>query len=508
MASKFAARSVLCALLLWGVGCSTGVPGEEASSDGVTNDGASSGVGASSGTSSGAGNACRSGADCPSGICAAGACTAPSPTDGKKNGTETDVDCGGTAPRKCDVGGGCAAGADCTSGVCAALKCAAPSSTDKVKNGAETDVDCGGAGNPACDDGLRCAAGSDCASLICGPDNKCAAPRTDDGVKNGTETDVDCGGVPENPRCAAGKSCVDHDDCASDGCGFDKKCAVARSCGAVKPGDVAGFWGRVTCGPKNYGFDAAKKEPINDIGPQDSCCASVPLTANTTTPRMDKYMITAGRMRTFLERVNYNVRSFTSKLPAAQWPASWNALVPSNQAEAYEALGPGGGSHPRNGCFTMRSYQWDQDGAFYSYKRGMYDIRPLNCVEVYLAHAFCRWDGGRLPTAAEIVKADTAAPNTPTARGRSFQWPLDGWPVNGNNDDHMHYLMPPGRLANASPVGLFDMVGLLFHHTLEPNFTAAKRWSGSWDGHAISRTWWEVPTAQAYWALGARCIRD
>jgi hypothetical protein len=63
-------------------------------------------------------------------------------------------------------------------------------------------------------------------------------------------------------------------------------------------------------------------------------------------------------------------------------------------------------------------------------------------------------------------------------------------------------------LANASPVGLFDMVGLLFHHTLEPNFTAAKRWSGSWDGHAISRTWWEVPTAQAYWALGARCIRD
>jgi len=54
-----------------------------------------------------------------SGICTGGICQAPSCTDGAKNGTETDVDCGGSCPG-CGLGKVCAAGVDCQSAHCSA----------------------------------------------------------------------------------------------------------------------------------------------------------------------------------------------------------------------------------------------------------------------------------------------------------------------------------------------------------------------------------------------------
>lgn len=48
---------------------------------------------------------------------------APSCTDGIKNGSETDVDCGGSCPTKCAENKTCAAPADCASGTCTNLKC-------------------------------------------------------------------------------------------------------------------------------------------------------------------------------------------------------------------------------------------------------------------------------------------------------------------------------------------------------------------------------------------------
>jgi hypothetical protein len=68
---------------------------------------------------------------------------APTCTDGVKNGSESDVDCGGTCPA-CGTDKSCSLPADCTSGVCTGGKCAAPSCTDAVKNGTETGIDCGG----------------------------------------------------------------------------------------------------------------------------------------------------------------------------------------------------------------------------------------------------------------------------------------------------------------------------------------------------------------------------
>jgi DNA-binding beta-propeller fold protein YncE len=80
-----------------------------------------------------------------------------------KNGTETDVDCGGSCASKCTSGqhctviGDCQAALSCRAGLCVPATC-----TDGVKNGTETDVDCGGNACPPCANGKLCASNGDC----------------------------------------------------------------------------------------------------------------------------------------------------------------------------------------------------------------------------------------------------------------------------------------------------------------------------------------------------------
>ncbi|WP_437836422.1 hypothetical protein [Sorangium sp. So ce1153] len=73
-------------------------------------------------------------------------CKAPTCDDGVKNGDETGVDCSGGCPRRCPDGRGCKSGKDCASGVCWAGACEPPTCKDGVDNGDELGVDCGGKG--------------------------------------------------------------------------------------------------------------------------------------------------------------------------------------------------------------------------------------------------------------------------------------------------------------------------------------------------------------------------
>ncbi len=83
--------------------------------------------GGSSCDGNGACVACMADADCAVGICANGACVAPTCVDTVKNGGESDVDCGGPECAPCAVAGVCGANADCASGLCAAGICATTS---------------------------------------------------------------------------------------------------------------------------------------------------------------------------------------------------------------------------------------------------------------------------------------------------------------------------------------------------------------------------------------------
>ena len=166
-----------------------------------------------------AGKACKLAVDCASAVCAGTptVCKPPSCNDKVKNGLETDVDCGGGCPLGCGADKACSGNSDCTGGACSSSICL-PTCTDGVKNGAETAVDCGGGGCSPCAAGQGCALATDCSSGVCAG-SVCVAPAAScgDATLNGTETDVHCGG-PSCPPCAAGKVCVAPGDCASGRC--------------------------------------------------------------------------------------------------------------------------------------------------------------------------------------------------------------------------------------------------------------------------------------------------
>ncbi len=184
--------------------------------------------------------------------------------DGAKDGTETDIDCGGSVCGKCGQGKVCSGAGDCstagcvdgfccdqslaacsgckacsaaltggTSGTCGSVTsntdphnaCSKGGGTemcgtgglcscaDGLMNGAETDLDCGGAVCGAtCAVGKACNAGTDCSSAVC-QGGKCVSSLCGNLVKDGAETDIDCGGgtcqkCPDAKKCGVDGDCV------------------------------------------------------------------------------------------------------------------------------------------------------------------------------------------------------------------------------------------------------------------------------------------------------------
>jgi len=246
----------------------TGVDAAGECSDGIQ-DGMETDVDCGGATCDAAGDTCAVGKKCDSNadckvndgcdtrthLCAPNQCT-----DGVKDGTETAVDCGGAtcdaAGYTCPVGESCVVNADCTSGGCdpKTQMCAPNQCTDGIKDGTETDVDCGGATCDAAGDtcalGQKCLVDADCASKGCDATTKsCVATQCSDGVMNGQETGLDCGGLvcdALNDLCGIGVGCLTNADCANDG-GCDK---MTHQCDATQcnDGQKDGMETGVDCG--------------------------------------------------------------------------------------------------------------------------------------------------------------------------------------------------------------------------------------------------------------------
>ncbi len=216
--------------------------GHTASSGGAS----SGGNGTSSGNASSSGEpippgkpgaACEGADDCDDHVCRAQVCVAPTANDGVKNGNESDVDCGrsgagtDTSAPLCTTNGVCAAPTDCASFNCVQNACVAPTSGDGIKNGNETDIDCGESAPgpdtdaPTCADERTCGVAADCQSGVC-TDGVCRVPTATDLVKNGNETDIDCGSAPLSDGvvdtgagpCRDLATCLADDDCSSFVC--------------------------------------------------------------------------------------------------------------------------------------------------------------------------------------------------------------------------------------------------------------------------------------------------
>ena len=171
---------------------------------------------------------------------------------------------------------------------------------DGVKNGDETDIDCGGALAPECADGKDCSV-APTARASSAPPAKCAVPTATDGVKNGDETDVDCGGASTGaPPCAVGKACAAHADCATERAATRRLPPVGAACRTRR----------------------RHLRPDRGRADHESCCATV-----AGSP-IDKYNITAGRMRPFVERTNGNLRAYIAGQNAPGWNLREDELPP------------------------------------------------------------------------------------------------------------------------------------------------------------------------------------
>jgi hypothetical protein len=313
--------------------------------------------------------------------------------------------------------------------------------------------------------GADCGAGpSDASGSSSGQSSGVAASATD-GVKNGTETDVDCGG-PSAPKCREGKSCLVDGDCEV-ACSYAKKCVSAPSCKTHLGGD--------TCG-------------LGEVGPgaqHESCCRSLPVRGFVDPAHpgkkvyLDKYEITAGRVRAWIEQLakenggNPDVRSWIAKHRPTIWDDAWNEFLPTDwegpviviqrrllgdpRPEDNNEQGPPGPGvtlppatdQPRrlgvnyqfgaeiygylhgNSCGTFdgswgyptywypadvlkRSGELPRaDGIGYAGEtiaaKDLLDVKSMNCITNAMLAAFCAWDGGQLAT-DEVLDYVTATP--------------------------------------------------------------------------------------------------
>ncbi|MFH1649667.1 MAG: hypothetical protein ABIA93_03905 [Candidatus Woesearchaeota archaeon] len=142
--------------------------------------------------------------------------------DGKMNGLESGVDCGG----ECDACPTCndriinqeETGIDC-GGPCPS--CA--SCSDEFKNGLESDIDCGGSCT-SCLPGQNCDANTDCSSLVC-RSGLCQVPSCQDGTRNQDEKGIDCEGSCEVPCPTCIDGIMNQNERGVDCGGFCSPCA-------------------------------------------------------------------------------------------------------------------------------------------------------------------------------------------------------------------------------------------------------------------------------------------
>ena len=180
---------------------------------------------------------------------------------------------------------------------------------------------------------------------------------------------------------------------------------------------------------------------------------------------LDKYEVTVGRFRKFVEAGQGTQGSPPAagagghpRLPGSGWDSAWNTnLLPDTVAL-------------RNEVHCASQYQtWTDDP-------GINENKPMNCVTWYEAMAFCIWDGGYLPTEAEWTYAAMGG-----GEQRAFPWST---PVSSTNIDCSY-----ANYAIDNPIGMYCVNGMT--GALNRVGSESTKGDGKWGHSDLAGNVWE-----------------
>jgi formylglycine-generating enzyme required for sulfatase activity len=288
-----------------------------------------------------------------------------------------------------------------------------------------------------------------------------AAPPSDGSIDGGgslVDGSLDAPDVDTTPPPPLAKSCRD----LADTCGTE---ANESCCSSIL---VEG--GKFRRGERfdDGGYDESKEATVSSF-------------------RLDKYLVTGGRFRRFVDAVKAGyhpnpgdgkhthlpdggLKNVVTNRTETGWADSYGSL-PRSQAEWTDILM---GPDCHEGVTT-----WSDGGTM--------DERALNCVPWHAAYAFCIWDGGFLPTDAEYNYAAVGGaeqrfyPWSQPSTNRTITWEhasysdrtgpvkctgdptFGGAPHECTNND----IVVPGIKTGRGRWGQADLAGNLLEYTLD-----------------------------------------